>query len=124
VIEHDLSEVKDCGMEAATEDEAATGTPCEEAATTNNRIFKVLRFMKLSKMLRLARLKKLMMKYEQSFTFNQYLGVMLINFSILFLSHLLACFWQMVGFRAPACTCLLCKLLHYESRSAALQEAP
>jgi hypothetical protein len=33
---------------------------------------KVLRFMKLSKMLRLARLKKLMMKYEQSFTFNQY----------------------------------------------------
>jgi hypothetical protein len=90
--------------------------------------------MKLSKMLRLARLKKLMMKcamstappfppfppccrcagcrrvvcrcvdcrpadgwradrrcrarYEQSFTFNQYLGVMLINFSILFLSHL------------------------------------
>ena len=67
------------------------------SVVANNQALKVFRLMKLSKMLRLARLKKLMLKYEQSFTFNQYLGLMVISFSILFLSHLLSCFWHMVG---------------------------
>eukprot|EP01052_Picozoa_sp_SAG31_P001810 SAG31_NODE_61_length_29286_cov_444.645973_3_plen_875_part_00 len=68
-----------------------------DASVPDNQALKVFRLLKLSKMLRLARLKKLMLKYEQSFTFNQYLGLMVISFSILFLSHLLSCFWHMVG---------------------------
>ena len=61
------------------------------------RVAKVARLLKLSKMLRLARLKKLMLKYQQSFTFNQYLGLLVVLAAITFLSHVVCCFWHMFG---------------------------
>jgi hypothetical protein len=78
--------------------EAAGDVACKDTRPPDDlRVAKVVRLLRLSKMLRLARIKKLMAKYQQSFTFHQGLGAVVVISAILFMSHLLCCFWHMLG---------------------------
>ena len=61
------------------------------------KLFKILRLMRLAKLLRLARLKRILEKYEDAFDANQYLGLFFTLCIIIFMAHLLACTWYMVG---------------------------
>ena len=79
-------------LETETDEDSGKSSPPDDL-----RVAKVVRLLRLSKMLRLARIKKLMLKYQQSFTFNQYLGVVLVLSVMMFLSHLVCCFWHMIG---------------------------
>lgn len=61
------------------------------------RAFKTLRLLRLAKLLRITRIKKMLEKYEDQFDANQYLGLAFTLFSIVFMAHMMACFWYMIG---------------------------
>ena len=61
------------------------------------RALKALRLVRLSKMLRLARIKVMVQKYSNSFDFSQNIGVVFVLLGIFFLAHMLACFWYLAG---------------------------
>ena len=69
----------------------------DEGNSGATRIFKALRLLRLAKLLRIARLKKLLKKYEDMFDANQYMGLLLTLFIIVFLAHLMACSWYSIG---------------------------
>ena len=69
----------------------------ETEGGTGTRALKTLRLLRLAKLLRIARLKKLLEKYEDAFDANQYMGLIVTLFVILFASHMLACGWYIVG---------------------------
>ena len=62
-------------------------------AGSNFRALKALRLVRLSKMLRLARIKKILMKYSQDPHMQSYISVFTTLFAILFMVHLLTCFY-------------------------------
>ena len=68
-----------------------------DAANSNFRAFKTLRLLRLAKLLRLTRIKKILEKYEDQFDANQYLGLIFTLFIILFMAHMMACFWYLIG---------------------------
>lgn len=51
----------------------------------------------MTKLLRIARLKKLLDKYEDLFDLNQYLGMVATLFVICSAAHYMACAWYVVG---------------------------
>lgn len=63
----------------------------------NLSIVKAIRLVRLSKMLRLTRIKRILAKYEGLMLVQQYQGIAVLSFSILFASHFLACFWYLIG---------------------------
>ena len=63
----------------------------------NLAIVKAIRLVRLSKMLRLTRIKRILAKYEDLMLVQQYQGVAVLTFAILFASHFLACFWYLIG---------------------------
>ena len=63
----------------------------------NLSIVKAIRLVRLSKMLRLTRIKRILAKYEGLMLVQQYQGIAVLSFSILFASHFLACFWYLTG---------------------------
>ncbi len=69
----------------------------EDGNGQNFRAMKALRLVRLSKMLRLARIKKILMKYGDNVNLQTYISVGFTMFTILFLVHLLTCFFYMVG---------------------------
>ncbi len=69
-----------------------------QADSGNNlSIIKALRLVRLSKMLRLTRIKRILAKYEDLMFVQQYQGVAVLAFAIIFASHFLACFWYLIG---------------------------
>ena len=64
---------------------------------SNLNIVKAIRLIRLSKMLRLTRIKRILAKYEDLMLVQQYQGVAVLAFAILFASHFLACFWYLIG---------------------------
>eukprot|EP01043_Picozoa_sp_COSAG02_P053531 COSAG02_NODE_5923_length_3939_cov_1.522135_4_plen_473_part_01 len=76
---------------------AEMANPDADTSSTNFRAFKTLRLLRLAKLLRVARVKKILEKYEDQFDANQYLGLVATLFSIVFMAHMMACFWYMVG---------------------------
>ena len=58
---------------------------------------KALRLFKMTKMLRLARFKKVIERYSADVNLNQYFSIVFTLFLILFLAHMLACFFFFVG---------------------------
>ena len=71
--------------------------PDADTSKSNFRAFKTLRLLRLAKLLRITRVKKILEKYEDSFDANQYLGLLFTLFTIIFMAHMMACFWYMVG---------------------------
>lgn len=63
----------------------------------NFRALKALRLVRLSKMLRLARIKKILMKYSQNPHMQSYISICTTLFAIMFMCHLLTCFYYMIG---------------------------
>eukprot|EP01047_Picozoa_sp_COSAG01_P016283 COSAG01_NODE_831_length_13260_cov_79.998784_8_plen_67_part_00 len=55
--------------------------------------------VRLSKMLRLARIKKILSKYGSNASLSTYLSIGFTVFAILFMVHLLTCFFYLVGTR-------------------------
>lgn len=78
-------------------EELATSLAGEGGNGQNFRAMKALRLVRLSKMLRLARIKKILMKYGDNVNLQTYISVGFTMFTILFLVHLLTCFFYMVG---------------------------
>lgn len=58
---------------------------------------KAFRLIRMAKLLRLARIKKILTKYGSDVNFQQYLSVGFTLFVILFLMHMLACFFFLIG---------------------------
>jgi hypothetical protein len=70
----------------------------DDAGTDGNfKAVKAFRLMKMSKMLRLARIKRILAKYGSDVNFQQYFNVGITLFGIVFLTHLLACFYYLIG---------------------------
>eukprot|EP01048_Picozoa_sp_COSAG05_P011647 COSAG05_NODE_1112_length_5856_cov_11.397082_2_plen_976_part_00 len=67
----------------------------------NFKAVKAFRLMKMSKMLRLARIKRILSKYGSDVNFQQYFNIGITVFGIVFLTHLLACFFYLVGTLPP-----------------------
>lgn len=79
---------------------------------------KVLRLFRLGKMLRLAKVLKIMRKYEETINIAPFLGVIFTLACILFAAHLLACFYYLVGTGdqiLPGCAADDPDLLHPEA---------
>ena len=72
-------------------DKAAEGG----GGSSNTRAFKALRLLRLAKMLRIAKVLKIFEKYAESL--STFAGVYVMVFLILFLAHLMCCFWYMIG---------------------------
>ena len=62
-----------------------------EGGSSNTRAFKALRLLRLAKMLRIAKVLKVFEKYAESL--STFAGVYIMVFLILFLAHLMSCFW-------------------------------
>eukprot|EP01043_Picozoa_sp_COSAG02_P010048 COSAG02_NODE_347_length_24085_cov_23.240724_12_plen_981_part_00 len=58
---------------------------------------KAFRLIRMTKLLRLARIKKILTKYGSDVNFQQYLSIGFTLFAILFLMHMLACFFFLIG---------------------------
>eukprot|EP01043_Picozoa_sp_COSAG02_P010971 COSAG02_NODE_397_length_23124_cov_439.255635_13_plen_965_part_00 len=58
---------------------------------------KAFRLIRMTKLLRLARIKKILTKYGSDVNFQQYLNIGFTLFAILFLMHMLACFFFLIG---------------------------
>ena len=76
---------------------AELANPDADTSNSNFRAFKTLRLLRLAKLLRITRIKKILEKYEDSFDANQYLGLLFTVATIVFMAHMMACFWYMVG---------------------------
>ena len=74
----------------------ANGDP-SGAKGINLKPIKTLRLFRLGKMLRLAKIKRMLEKYEDQFDAAPFLGMVFTVFTILFAAHLLACFWFLAG---------------------------
>ena len=59
----------------------------------NYAVVKALRLVRLSKMLRLTRVKRILAKYEDMIFIQQYQATFVLLFSMTFAAHFLACFW-------------------------------
>jgi Ca2+-binding EF-hand superfamily protein len=77
--------------------DVSTSLAGDDSGGQNFRAMKALRLVRLSKMLRLARIKKILMKYGDNVNLQTYISVGFTMFTILFLVHLLTCFFYMVG---------------------------
>lgn len=64
---------------------------------SNTRALKALRLVRLSKMLRLARIKKVIQKYSENIHLQTFVSIGFTIFLILFLVHILACFFYLIG---------------------------
>eukprot|EP01043_Picozoa_sp_COSAG02_P055528 COSAG02_NODE_6450_length_3562_cov_4.810858_2_plen_602_part_00 len=65
---------------------------------SNFKLFKVLRLLRLAKLLRLARINRLLQRLEQEYEgLAAVLKVQKIMLSIVFVAHMVACFWYYVG---------------------------
>lgn len=64
---------------------------------SNTRALKALRLVRLSKMLRLARIKKVIQKYSENIHLQTFVSIGFTVFLILFLVHILACFFYLIG---------------------------
>ena len=58
---------------------------------------KSIRLMKITKMMRLARLKRIVMRHGGDGNFQQWQSVIFTLFTIVFMAHMLSCFWYLVG---------------------------
>ena len=66
---------------------------------------KILRLARMTKMMRLAKFKRIMEKYQDSFaTLMQYMSMYFLVLVIVFLAHMLSCFFYMAGNADEACT--------------------
>jgi hypothetical protein len=68
-----------------------------EAGPDNVRLLKTLRLLRMSKMLRLARIRRILQKYESLMVVQEYLGLILMILSVVFVTHVLTCLWYVVG---------------------------
>eukprot|EP01043_Picozoa_sp_COSAG02_P000279 COSAG02_NODE_5_length_66751_cov_63.939148_25_plen_841_part_00 len=71
------------------------GDDGEEGGSSNTRAFKALRLLRLAKMLRVAKVLKIFEKYAEAL--STFAGVYIMIFMILFLAHIMCCFWYMIG---------------------------
>eukprot|EP01047_Picozoa_sp_COSAG01_P067185 COSAG01_NODE_9431_length_2448_cov_1.225202_3_plen_543_part_01 len=69
----------------------------EDQEGADLRVVKVLRLMRMSKMMRLARIRRILSKYSQNVNLQHYLKIAFTVFLIMFLAHMLACFYFLVG---------------------------
>ena len=53
--------------------------------------------VRLSKMLRLARIKRIMQKYENLMELQQYMGIIVMLCIVVFTAHFMACMWYAAG---------------------------
>ena len=65
--------------------------------SSNFRAIKAFRLIRLSKMLRLARIKRILTKYGNNVNLQSYINIGFTMFIIIFLAHMLACFYYMIG---------------------------
>ena len=80
---------------------ALRGDNISDNRDSNLKVVKILRLARMSKMLRLARIKRILMKYQDSFAnLMQYMSMYVLVFVIVFLSHMLSCFFYLVGLKA------------------------
>ena len=70
--------------------------------SSNFRAIKAFRLIRLGKMLRLARIKRILAKYGNNVNMQQYINIGFTIFLILFLIHMLSCFFFMVGLESEA----------------------
>eukprot|EP01043_Picozoa_sp_COSAG02_P055337 COSAG02_NODE_6402_length_3598_cov_12.565019_1_plen_574_part_10 len=79
-----------------------TGRGEEDVGSDQNfKLFKVLRLLRLAKLLRLARINRLLQRLEQEYDgLAAALKVQKIMLSIIFVAHMVACFWYYVGTEA------------------------
>lgn len=69
----------------------------DDKGNSNFRAIKAFRLVRLSKMLRLARIKRILAKYGNNVNVQQYTNIGFTLFLILFLIHMLSCFFYMLG---------------------------
>lgn len=69
----------------------------DTATPDNVKILKSIRLLRLTKMLRIARLRKFIHKYFEDVKTAQWLPAVTMLFVILFLCHILSCVWYMAG---------------------------
>jgi hypothetical protein len=62
-----------------------------------------LRLVRLSKMLRLAKLKRILVKYQERFDVTQHMEMYVLSVMIMLMAHLLACFFYLVGDASESC---------------------
>jgi Ca2+-binding EF-hand superfamily protein len=74
---------------------AINGDSEEGGSSSNTRAFKALRLLRLAKMLRIAKVLKIFEKYAEAL--STFAGVYIMVFLILFLAHIMCCFWYMIG---------------------------
>ena len=98
---------------------ALRGDNISDNRDSNLKVVKILRLARMSKMLRLARIKRILMKYQDSFAnLMQYMSMYVLVFVIVFLSHMLSCFFYLVGDTSEDCnwvghgTCTVNGTLH------------
>jgi Ca2+-binding EF-hand superfamily protein len=82
-------------VEVITDGSAALGGG--QKGGSNTRALKALRLVRLSKMLRLARIKKVIQKYSDNIHLQTFVSIGFTIFLILFLVHILACFFYLIG---------------------------
>ena len=68
-----------------------------EGGGSDLKALKAFRLIRMTKLLRLARIKKILTKYGSDVNFQQYLSIGFTLFTILFLMHMLACFFFLIG---------------------------
>lgn len=74
------------------------------ASTGNIRAVKMVRLVRMTKMLRLARIKRMLEKYQDSAaSVMQYMGMYFLVAIILFVAHMLTCFFYLVGDGTEVC---------------------
>ena len=69
----------------------------DEVGGSDLKALKAFRLIRMTKLLRLARIKKILTKYGSDVNFQQYLSIGFTLFTILFLMHMLACFFYLIG---------------------------
>ncbi len=67
------------------------------ALAGNTKIFKLLRFLRIAKLLRLTKFKAMMMRYEDKFDVSQYVRTTAILVIITGSAHFVTCLWYTVG---------------------------
>ena len=77
--------------------DGSLGSAVEPSNSKNLRALKALRLVRLSKMLRLARIKKILTKYSHNPHIQSTLSVLTALFTILFLVHIMTCFFYLIG---------------------------
>jgi hypothetical protein len=63
----------------------------------NLRSLKAIRLMKMAKLMRLARIKRILTRHGSDVNYQQYFNIAFTIFTIVFVVHLLACFFYLVG---------------------------